>query len=188
MGKNNFCQNAYFCLKWFLDHVIFYFFPYLRATPREIKDSINCVQEWTINNINYLKNNHLWTIVQLAIVKKQTKTFILFIPSLILSNPIVLSARISSTFLLSLYIRFADRFVHFLPWHIPSCLDLQVAAKTINFVVKLCVHFCVCVSKNLRKWTQTDTKVTFHPPPTTNPPPTRHQETFFGLIWKVRQK
>merc|ERR1712173_105258 len=34
------------------------------------------------------------------------------------------------------------------------------------FVVKLCVHFCVCVSKSLRKWTQTDTKVTFHPPPT----------------------
>ena len=26
------------------------------------------------------------------------------------------------------------------------------------------VHFCVCVSKSLRKWTQTDTKVTFHPP------------------------
>ena len=23
---------------------------------------------------------------------------------------------------------------------------------------------CVCVSKSLRKWTQTDTKVTFHPP------------------------
>ena len=41
-------------------------------------------------------------------------------------------------------------------------------------IVKLCVHFCVCVSKSLRKWTQTDTKVTFHPPPT-------HQETFFGL-------
>ena len=36
-------------------------------------------------------------------------------------------------------------------------------------IVKLCVHFCVCVSKSLRKWTQTDTKVTFHPPP----PPTR---------------
>ena len=41
-------------------------------------------------------------------------------------------------------------------------------------VVKLCVHFCVCVSKSSRKWTQTDTKVTFHPP-------TRHQKTFFGL-------
>ena len=43
------------------------------------------------------------------------------------------------------------------------------------------VHFCVCVSKSLRKWTQTDTKVTFHPPPTHHPPPTTHQETFFGL-------
>ena len=36
------------------------------------------------------------------------------------------------------------------------------------------------VSKSLRKWTQTDTKVTFHPPPATHHPPT-HQETFFGL-------
>ena len=35
--------------------------------------------------------------------------------------------------------------------------------------VKLCVHFCVRVSKSLKKWTQTDTKVTFHPPPT-HPP------------------
>ena len=39
----------------------------------------------------------------------------------------------------------------------------------LKTIVKLCVHFCVCVSKSLRKWTQTDTKVTFHPPP----PPTR---------------
>ena len=33
---------------------------------------------------------------------------------------------------------------------------------------ELCVHFCVCVSKSLRKWTQTDTKVTFHPPTRTS--------------------
>ena len=42
----------------------------------------------------------------------------------------------------------------------------------VSLVVKLFVHFCVCVSKSLRKWTQTDTKVTFH---------NTHQETFFGL-------
>ena len=34
------------------------------------------------------------------------------------------------------------------------------------------VYFCVCVSKSLRKWTQTDTKVNFHPP-------TRPLENFF---------
>ena len=35
----------------------------------------------------------------------------------------------------------------------------------------LCPFLCLCVyvSKNLRKWTQTDTKVTFHP--THHPPP-----------------
>ena len=45
-------------------------------------------------------------------------------------------------------------------------------------IVKLCVHFCVCVcvSKSLRKWTQTDTKVTFHH---THPPPTHPPGNFF---------
>ena len=52
-------------------------------------------------------------------------------------------------------------------------------------VVKLCVHFvsvCLCVKKvsilclvsvclKVQKWTQTDTKVTFHPPPPPPPPP-----------------
>ena len=45
----------------------------------------------------------------------------------------------------------------------------------LKTIVKLCVHFCICASKSLRKWTQTDTKVTFHPPTT------RHQKTFFDL-------
>ena len=35
---------------------------------------------------------------------------------------------------------------------------------------------CLCVSKSLRKWTQTDTKVTFHPPPP--PPPTTTRKLF----------
>ena len=43
--------------------------------------------------------------------------------------------------------------------------------ETLDFCQALCL--CVCVSKTLRKWTQTDTKVTFHPPPATHPPPTR---------------
>ena len=53
-------------------------------------------------------------------------------------------------------------------------------------IVKLCVHFCVCVSKSLRKWTQTDTKVTFHPPPptTTHHPP----ENFFWSQMKGMAK
>ena len=51
--------------------------------------------------------------------------------------------------------------------------------RRLNWIVccqALCpfLCLCVCVSKSLRKWTQTDTKVTYHPPPT-------HQETFFGL-------
>ena len=48
--------------------------------------------------------------------------------------------------------------------------DEEICLKNLKYkaevIVKLCVHFCVCVSKTLRKWTQTDTKVTFHPPPT----------------------
>ena len=57
--------------------------------------------------------------------------------------------------------------------------DMRKTLEYSNVIfVKLCVHFCVYVSKSLRKWTQTDTKVTFHP--THHPPPT-HQETFFGL-------
>ena len=45
------------------------------------------------------------------------------------------------------------------------------------------VHFCVCVSKSLRKWTQTDTKVTFHPPPPPPPP-----ENFFWSQMKGMAK
>ena len=53
-------------------------------------------------------------------------------------------------------------------------------------IVKLCVHFCVCVSKSLRKWTQTDPKVTFHPPPTTT---THHPpENFFWSYMKGSAK
>ena len=52
-------------------------------------------------------------------------------------------------------------------------------------IVKLCVHFCVCVSKSLRKWTQTDTKVTFHPPPTTHHHP---PENFFWSQMKGMAK
>ena len=38
-----------------------------------------------------------------------------------------------------------------------------------NIIVKLCVHFVsMCHVSRSQKWTQTDTKVTFHPPP----PPT----------------
>ena len=38
-----------------------------------------------------------------------------------------------------------------------------------HYVVKLCVHFVsMCHVSRSQKWTQTDTKVTFHPPP----PPT----------------
>ena len=48
-------------------------------------------------------------------------------------------------------------------------------------IVKLCLHFCVCVSKSLRKWTQTDTKVTLHPP--TCPP-----ENFFWSQMKGMAK
>ena len=58
--------------------------------------------------------------------------------------------------------------------NLPPILYRNLGATSIEKItkiVKLCVHFCVCVSKILRKWTQTDTKVTFHPPPTTHPPP-----------------
>ena len=50
-------------------------------------------------------------------------------------------------------------------------------------IVKLCVQFVsmcrkgvhfVSVCPEVQKWTQIETKVTFHPP-------TRHQKTFFGL-------
>ena len=50
---------------------------------------------------------------------------------------------------------------------------LLLEIMEIYFCQALCpfLCLCVCVSKILRKWTQTDTKVTFHPPPTTHPPP-----------------
>ena len=56
----------------------------------------------------------------------------------------------------------------------PNGAGRHIVPTFLMTVVKLCVHFYVCVSKKLRKWTHTDTKVTFHPPPT-------HQKTFFGL-------
>ena len=51
--------------------------------------------------------------------------------------------------------------------------------SAIEKIVKLCVHFCVCVSKSLRKWTQTDTKVTFHQPDTCH----RHHHPPEKLFW-----
>ena len=40
-----------------------------------------------------------------------------------------------------------------------------------HYVVKLCVHFVsMCHVSRSQKWTQTDTKVTFHHPPPTHPP------------------
>merc|ERR1712035_176724 len=45
--------------------------------------------------------------------------------------------------------------------------NIHCLTSLIVVFVKLCVHFCVSVYKSSRKWTQTDTKVTFHPPPTT---------------------
>ena len=47
--------------------------------------------------------------------------------------------------------------------------------QKISGVVKLCVHF-VSVSLKVKKWTQTDTKVSHHPPPTAT-----HLKTFFGV-------
>ena len=42
-------------------------------------------------------------------------------------------------------------------------------SSSVSISASVCL--CVRVSKSLRKWTQTDTKVTFHPP--THPPVTR---------------
>ena len=50
---------------------------------------------------------------------------------------------------------------------------LEIASLHFNVYCQALCPFlclCVCVSKSLRKWTQTDTKVTFHPPPTHHPP------------------
>ena len=50
-----------------------------------------------------------------------------------------------------------------------SGLTFHLAPKKVSWLVGggwkvTLVSVCVCVSKSLRKWTQTDTKVTFHPP------------------------
>ena len=60
----------------------------------------------------------------------------------------------------------ADVLVKKVYWLRPQRTRKEIVEETDddNDIVKLCVHFCVCVSKSLRKWTQTDTKVTFHPP------------------------
>ena len=56
-------------------------------------------------------------------------------------------------------------------------ISFQIYLQKILFV-KLCVHFCVCVSKSLRIGHRLtlNTKVTFHPPP---PPTTHPPENFF---------
>ena len=58
--------------------------------------------------------------------------------------------------------------------------NLVIKNATIDNCQALCPFLCFCVSKSLRKWTQTDTKVTFHPPTPT--------EIFFCLKWKVWPK
>ena len=64
------------------------------------------------------------------------------------------------------------------PYVDPNVITMKSSSVFDNvkcpYIVKLCVHFCVFVSKSLRKWTQTDTKVTFHPPP----PPTTTRKLF----------
>ena len=53
--------------------------------------------------------------------------------------------------------------------------------KLYNFQARC--PFCVCVSKSIKKWSQTDTKVTFHPPPPLPPP-----ENFFWSQMKGMAK
>ena len=60
------------------------------------------------------------------------------------------------------------------------CTRARVKLNTCKLFVKLCVHFVsMYVSNCSQKWTQTDTKVTFHPTHST------HLKTFFSPIWKL---
>ena len=63
-------------------------------------------------------------------------------------------------------------------------LSLYLASNCQALCPFLCL--CLCVSKSLRKWTQTDTKVTFHPPPTTTT--THPPENFFWSQMKGMAK
>ena len=89
----------------------------------------------------------------------------------------MLDARTWNRFYLNDNDHFNQSFVkmHFF-YQIPLCFcnDLTSVYKYLNCQA-LCpfLCLCLCVSESLRKWTQTDTKVTFHPPPTTHHPPTR---------------
>ena len=68
-----------------------------------------------------------------------------------------------------------------------KCNNLCSGVQCCQALCPVSIFVSVC-PKNLRKWTQTDTKVTFHHHPPPPPPPTHPPENFFWSKMKGMAK